>query len=129
MGSSRSRDRVFMEMVASSVPSAQMPMSASSSTTRNGSRSPTKLRSMKKSANTGTATAWMISRKTRLPAVLAKKMVTRSTGQSSRPSRQRSSFSCANERLSPSSMAKMNVTHSMPPVKYVRSAAPFTVNA
>ena len=72
---------------------------------------------MKNSVNTGTATAWTISRKMRLPAVFAKKIVTRSTGQSSRPSRQCSSFSCAKERLSPSSIAKMNVTQSMPPVK------------
>jgi len=65
----------------------------------------------------------------RFPAVFARKMMTRSTGHSSRPSRQRSSFSCAKERLSPSSMAKMKVTQSMPPVKYVRSAPSFTVKA
>ena len=78
---------------------------------------------------TGTATTWMMSRKMRLPAVFARKIVTRSTGQSRRPSRQRSSFSWANERLSPSSIAKMNVTHSMPPVKYVRSASSLTLKA
>ena len=31
---------------------------------------------MKNSVNTGTETAWMMSRKTRLPVVLAKKIVT-----------------------------------------------------
>ncbi len=40
IGMSRSRDLVFMEIVASNVPRAQMPTSASSTTARNRGRSP-----------------------------------------------------------------------------------------
>ena len=72
---------------------------------------------MKNSVKTGTDRAWMMSRKTRLPVILAKKIVTRSTGHSRRPSRHCSSFSWANERFRPSRAEKMNVTQSMPPVK------------
>ncbi len=70
----------------------------------------------KNRAKTGTATIWMSPRKMRLPVIFAKKIVTRSTGQSSRPSSAPSSFSWANERLSPSRAPKTKTTQSMPPV-------------
>ena len=87
IGRSRSRARVCMAIVASSVPSAAMPRSASSDQRRAARQVVAIPWWTKNSAKTGTATSWMSPRKMRLPVILARKIVTRSTGQSSRPSR------------------------------------------
>jgi hypothetical protein len=69
---------------------------------------------MNATAKTGTVMTSTMSRKMRLPTALAKKMTGRSTGESSRASRQPWSFSCTSERLRPNMEVNTNASHTKP---------------
>ena len=105
-----------MVMVESSVPMPAMPMvptKSGANISGHVSAAPTVPRKKKK--NSGTQITSTISRNTRFAVAFAKKITERSIGTSKMLSKQPFSFSCENERFSPSRLVNKTTTHRRPP--------------
>ena len=108
-GRSKSRARVTTAIAPTKVPTAQMPMSASTTAAIVVPSTP-----WKKSAKTGSARTSASARNANVAIDFATQIALRSDGASTRPSNTRCSRSGTNARPSPSSAVKTIATQSRP---------------